>query len=164
MVKKKIKNIRFLIIGSRLNTKIKYWRKLHNLVSSLGLQDEVIFTDFRDDIPDILSILNVFVLSSVTESGPMVVVEAMAMKIPVVATNVGGVNEKIINEKSGIVVQPCNENQLAEAILRVLHMTKDDRKKMANIAYERVEKVFSLHIIAKKHKDIYEDILSNQKI
>jgi len=162
-VKDRNSKTKFLIVGAKLKTKLSYWEKLQNLVSELGLKNDIVFTDFRKDIPEILSLLDVYVLSSVSEACPMVVLEAMAMKVPIVATNVGGVSEQVLNGQTGLIVEPRNPDKLVDAILHLLNKPGPELEKMVNQGRKRAENIFSLAKVALKHKEIYEEILSLNK-
>lgn len=159
IVKRKEKKVKFIIVGKALNSKLHYYRKLCNFISALCLEKDIVLTGFRDEIPEILSIFDVFVLPSIHESCPTVVLEAMAMKVPVVATNVGGVNEQIINGESGVVVEPRRSGLLADGILKLLNLPREELDKMVNIGRERAEKFFSLDVITARYKQIYESIM-----
>lgn len=109
----------------------------------LGLEDHVTFLGFRDDIPEILSILDLFVLPSLSEGFPNVILEAMASSVPVVASSVGGIPEVLIHNKTGKLVKPGDSKGLARAMLEIL----DNRKlknKFVNRGQQFVKKEFSL--------------------
>ena len=160
-IKERREDAKFLIVGARLTTKQEYWHRLQDLTFSLGLKSDIIFLDFREDMPQILSLFDVFVLSSVSEACPITVLEAMSMKVPVVATDVGGVCEQIADGESGIMIQPRSDNAIAEGILRVLSLSGQAKEEMVNKARSKARDIFSLDLIAQRHKDIYEAIGSN---
>lgn len=162
-IKDEIKDVKFLIVGSKLDTASAYWNKLQELVSELGLEDDVIFTGFRSDIPEILSALDVFVLSSVREACPNVVLEAMAMRVPVVATDVGAVSEQVINGQTGILVQARNPTAIANAVLAYLRKPKEEIEEMLSKAQKRIDSTFSLSKITEQQKKIYEALLDSTK-
>lgn len=159
IVKRKEKKAKFIIVGSRLDNKIYYYRRILDLIQRFRLERDVILAGFRENIPEMLSMFDVFVLSSVNEACPIVVLEALAMKVPVVATNVGGVSELIINNESGKVVEPCRPDLLADSILEITHSSKEGLEKMVSNGLKRAKEMFSLDIITRKHKEIYEEIL-----
>ena len=92
---------------------------LENEASKLGIRDNVIFTGFRTDIPNLLSGMDIFVLPSVIEGLPMVLLEAMAAEKAVVATRVGAIS-KVVNDGNGILVEPRDVAGLEKAIIRLL--------------------------------------------
>lgn len=157
-IKRQVPAARFLIVGQQLDTDPGYWERLHELTRDLGLTEDFIYAGFRDDIPRVLSALDMFVLSSVRESCPLAVLEAMAMKVPVVATDVGAVAEEVVDGRTGFVVPPGNAAALAEAVLRYLGKTHAEREALLGAARERVERLFSLDQWAGRQKRIYEEL------
>jgi len=160
IVKKEEPNLKFIIVGERLDSKLGYYQKIKNLIKTFALEDDFILTGFRKDIVNIISLFDVFVLSSVREACPVVVLEALAMRVPVVATNVGGVGEQVINEESGFLIPARRPDFLAQTILRILNMSKGDTEKMIAKGRRRVEEYFSLDIIVSKHRQVYGNILA----
>ncbi|MBL7156543.1 MAG: glycosyltransferase family 4 protein [Candidatus Omnitrophica bacterium] len=158
IIKKKEKNTKFIIIGS-IKNKARYFQKIHKSINILGLENDIIILGFRNDVPELLSILDVFVLSSVSEACSIALLEALAMRVPVVATAVGGVREQIIAGENGIVVEPRKSDMLAQGILRILNTPKEDLKKMVNKGRERVKNIFSLDVIKEKYIHVYRSIL-----
>ena len=112
----------------RINARIKYLvvgdgprrETLHNLVATEGLEDHVVFLGVRSDVPALMGLADVFVLPSLTEGMPLVVMEAMAAGLPVVATNVGGTPELVRDGLTGRLVRPANEDDLVEAVTAIM--------------------------------------------
>ena len=78
----------------------------HELVKELELENKLIFTGVRDDIPDILASIDIFVLPSYTEALPYAVIEAMSAGKPVITTSVGGIPELITDGVEGFLIEP----------------------------------------------------------
>ena len=93
---------------------------IKKLVAELALQDRFLFLGFRSDIPNILSELDVFVLSSKSEGMPLAVLEAMASQQAIVTTKVGGIPEIVDHGHNGVVVAPSDPGALAGAIGELL--------------------------------------------
>jgi len=110
----------------------------------------------RKDIPWIMASLDVFVLSSRTESFPLVIAEAMASGVPCVATDVGD-TPWIIGD-TGMIVPPANPDALANAILNVLSLLPDERQRLARAARERIEREFSLASVATQFSQLYDRV------
>ncbi|HMO85762.1 MAG TPA: glycosyltransferase, partial [Lacipirellulaceae bacterium] len=85
-------------------------------IRTRGLQDRVVLAGFRSDLCELLPQLDVLVLSSRTEGLPVVLLEAMAADVPVVATSVGGVPEVIEDGRCGLLVPPDDPNALTHAV------------------------------------------------
>lgn len=88
--------------------------------NQLGVADKLVFLGERNDIPALLAAFDVFVLPSVSEGMPITILEAMAASKPIVATDVGGVGEMIVDKVSGLLVPPRAPAVLAEALLSLV--------------------------------------------
>jgi len=147
----------FLIVGSQLDSQQRYFGELQEIISRLGIEDVVKFTGWRSDIPELLSLFDLFVLPSITEACPIVVLEAMAMGCPTVATDVGGVTEQLPSGDYGWVVPPRESHILSEAIIQALS-SDSSRQKRAENARTRVEKLFSLEYCVDSHFSVYKSL------
>ncbi len=113
---KKVRNIKLLIVGDGILE-----LQLKSMVQKMQLADYVIFAGKRENIPEILSEIDIFVLSSSVEGSPAVIKEALIMEKPVVSTNAGGIPEIIQNGVTGILVPPHNPEALANGILDMIN-------------------------------------------
>jgi glycosyltransferase involved in cell wall biosynthesis len=121
------------------------------------VKDIVFFLGFREDVPQILASLDLFVLSSYLEGLGSSILDAMASRLPVVATQTGGIPEIVTDGETGLLVPPQDPEALARAILRLYN----DRKLAARFGqkgYEVVHQRFSAEAMAKKVVDVYERI------
>ena len=151
-------NVRFLIVGDGPERE-----SLRAACVALGLQDSVTFTGLRKDIPDLLSVMDVFVLPSFVEGTPMALLEAMAAKRPVVATKVGAVLTVLSDDHVGLLVEPGNVEQLSRSILALLR----DREKaalLARNAYARVKSEFTARKMAERYASLYDGLLGTSKV
>lgn len=156
-IREKITDLHLLIVGAgELDVQLK------SKVSALGLSNSVTFTGARNDIPAILSSMDLFVLPSLWEGHPLVVLEAMAAGLPVVATAVGGTPEVVIQGETGMLVPPGNPVQLASAILSILQ-NHSIRLKMGEAGRQRAKDLFSIDSMTQKIEALYLK-LYNQKI
>jgi glycosyltransferase involved in cell wall biosynthesis len=119
IVKDRVPEAKFLIVGEG-----KLRGRLEKLIRELGLEGTVILTGFREDPLEILSTFTCFVLSSYLEGLGSSLLDAHAMRIPVVATDTGGIPDIVEDGKTGLLVPPRDPEALAGAILRLL---ADDR-------------------------------------
>lgn len=113
-------NVVFLIAGDETAGEYGYKEYLLKLCRSLDIERYVKYIPFTDDVPRLMAALDVFVLPSFSETFGLVVVEAMAMERPIIATNAGGLPEMIVNGKTGLLVKPQDATTVALAIHRVL--------------------------------------------
>jgi glycosyltransferase involved in cell wall biosynthesis len=157
LIKEELDNVKFIIVGAKSNTQKHYYLKLQTLVSSLKMGQNIIFTGKRDDIPQLLSTFDVFVLPSIAEGTPLAVLEAMAMEKTVAATDVGAVSEQILDGGTGIIVPPQNPKAMAEAVIYLLEHPKEGIK-MGKKGRERVKEIFSLERCVEEHKRLYEKV------
>ena len=128
--------LRFLIVG---NGPLE--AELRRRVGSAGLEERTLFTGFRSDVPDLLAAADLFVLPSHGESFPLTVLEAMAAALPVVATDVGGVPEAVVDGRTGLLVPPADAASLADALVRV-GTDADLRRSMGEAGRVRAEREF----------------------
>jgi glycosyltransferase involved in cell wall biosynthesis len=94
---------------------------LAELAQQLGIAEQVRFLGFRTDMPEILRAADVFVLSSRWEGCPMVVLESMALGVPILATVVGGVPELVCHDQTGVIVPSGSPSLLGNGLYDLLH-------------------------------------------
>lgn len=125
--KLKNRNWHLLIIGEGDEE-----NSLKKLTHSLELDRNVSFLGFRTDVEGLLQISDLYVMSSRWEGLPYVLVEALANSLPAVATKVGGVNEAVLNGKTGLVIPADNEEVLTQSVEGLLL----DQERLSNMAIE----------------------------
>jgi glycosyltransferase involved in cell wall biosynthesis len=131
---------------------------LERRVAAMGLSERVHFVGNRADVPELLRASDVFVLPSLWEGLPMALLEAMAAALPVVATEVSGTRQVIVDRESGLLVPPGRAGDLAAAILELLG--GPDRARALGIAARaRVEGEFSARAQARRHAELYAEAL-----
>ncbi len=131
--------------------------ELDRQAKELDVEDIIFFLGFRKDIPKILSSLDLFVLSSHLEGMGSSILDAMASRLPVVATKVGGIPEVVINGETGVLVPPRNPSALARAIL-MLYSDKTLASRLGQKGYELVHRKFSAEAMADKVVRLYEKV------
>ncbi len=137
----------------------EYQLDLQATVDRAGLSDRVKFLGYRSDIPDLLSIFDVFVHASIKpEPFGMVILEAVAAKKPVVATNIGGPVEILDGGHCGLLVPPENGAAIAEACRQYLQDPSFASEKVQR-AYDRVLQRFHIHQTVERTMDLFERIL-----
>jgi len=159
-LKKKKFPFRALIVGQA--AKEKFFNKLKEKVKENDLMDEVIFTGKRDDVPVLLSALDLLVFPSVEpESFGRVVVEALALGKPVVATDIGGVKDIIEDRVNGRLIKPGDTLSLAEAVRWMLEH-KEEAKNLAQRGKDKVLKEFNLKKMYQETLKVYQECLKGQ--
>ena len=127
----------------------------------LGVSDRVLFVGFRRDIPRLLAASDVLLLPSEDECLPLVILEAMSSRLPVIAADVGGISEAVDDGRTGVLVSPRDAEGLAEAMVELL----GDRERARAMGLEgrrKVEAEFSLEACAAAVFDVYEELLSQK--
>jgi glycosyltransferase involved in cell wall biosynthesis len=132
--------------------------RLKKVAAELGIEENVIFTGYREDVFDLMRTFDIFVLSSLFEGLPIALLEAMSLGKPVVTTSVGGIPEVIIDNVNGFLVPSKDPELLAQKIIQLL---KEDnlRASFAQNAIHTIQEHFSLQEMVKKVEEIYSGIL-----
>jgi glycosyltransferase involved in cell wall biosynthesis len=132
--------------------------RIHELVQQQQLEGRVRCLGLRTDIPRLLSAADLFLLTSVTEGIPLVLIEALAVGLPVVATRVGGVEEVIEDGKTGLLAPRGDDVALAEHALRLArHPTL--RQQMTGLGPERARTLFSDCQMHDRYYRLYREML-----
>ena len=132
---------------------------LKKYAHSLGISERVIFAGERDDTPLIYSAMDVFVLPSLQEAFPMVILEAMASCVPVVATRVGDIPFIIQDGISGLLIEPKDPDSISRAVEELLS-NPAKAELIAKTALKNVQEHYSSLSMAEKYKAIYKNILA----
>lgn len=133
--------------------------ELESEAARLDIAPRVTFLGVRHDIPELLNLLDVFALSSLSEGMSMTILEAMAAKRPVAATDVGGNSWLVHHEKTGLLVPSRDPDRLAQAILRLL----SDRALAAHFGeagHRLVRERFQLSDVVRQYDTLYQHLLS----
>lgn len=148
------------IVGNEpRNSTERYTERLQSYVKNAQLEQHVTFWGFRKDIPDILAQLDILVLPSLQEPFGKIVIEAMAMGKPVIASRVGGVPEIVMHGETGILVPPKDSAAIQQALEQLIH-DQEKRKQMGIEGRKRVEQHFSLEKTVRSTEHAYEKILT----
>lgn len=141
----------------------------HDRIISYGLGDAFRLMDgveigpTRHELLSLLSVADMFVLASLAEGLPIALVEAMALGLPCIATEVGAINEAIDNGASGLLVQAGDAQKLAEAIRRLLH-DPESRKTFGTAARVVAFEKFNQQKTAEKTVRIYDNVVENKRL
>ena len=128
---------------------------LEKRATELGLADHIQFFGMRDDVAQLLTDLDLFVLPSRTEGLPLAVLEAMAASLPIVATAVGGVPQALRHGEAGVLVPPEEPEVLAQAIVRLAA----NGQHMAHLG-SAARKEYEAHYAVSRMVDAYEAIMN----
>lgn len=118
-----------------------------NLVKKLGLEEQVHFLGFRNDIPKLLQISNLALSSSMQEGLPVNVIEAIYVGLPIVVTNCRGNKDLIINKKNGYIVDVNDKHDFNEKVLKMYSLSKEELDKIKIIDKEIIDKYLLKNVI-----------------
>jgi glycosyltransferase involved in cell wall biosynthesis len=124
------------------------------LVSKLGISEQVDFLSVRNDVPELLSAADSVLMPSLTEGFPRTAIEAMAAGKPVIATNVGGTPEAIIDGETGILVPARDSDALASAIVRLVG-DSDLQARLGAAGRERAAQNYSVDKYVSRLDEMY---------
>lgn len=148
LVRRQRDNFKLQIIGDGSRRVI-----LQEMTESLGLTDKVEWLGIRRDIPRLLNRADCFVLSSAWEGFGLVVAEAMACGLPVVATDCGGVKEVLGGERW--LVPPKDPQALAEKVIEIMQMTDEQRLLLGKANRRRIVDLYSIDAMFQGYKKLY---------
>jgi len=162
IVKKVYPDSALVIVGPGNDETNPYYIKLNKFINDMDIHD-VFFTGTIDNIPEILSVFNLFVNSSLSEGISNTILEAMANKVPVVASRAGGNPELVAHEKSGLLFECQNEKECADSVLEILKEPAL-REAYVDSAYENVMQNHTMESMFQKNTTLYKKLLySKQK-
>ena len=127
--------------------------EIQQKVQKLGLAERVIFLGLQSDVHKLMYSMDVFVLPSLYEGMPITLIEAMAVGMPIVATNVGGVQDMISDGKSGLLTN-VDKNEIADALIRVA-CNRALRESIGRVAYLESKK-YNMETMVNEYDKIYE--------
>jgi glycosyltransferase involved in cell wall biosynthesis len=149
----------FCIAAAEFKSQQKYFQNLKKLVESYQLKREnFMFAGMVENVPAFLKLADIFVFTSVSESGPMAVWEAMSMALPVVTTDVGSVSQYMEDGKSGFIVRPKDPQALSEKVGFLLENPLLGQKMGAEARIVAQQKL-DVSIAAEKYASFYRKIL-----
>jgi glycosyltransferase involved in cell wall biosynthesis len=132
------------------------------LIQNLNLQDKVILQPFRQDVPDVLAGVDIFVLPSLWEAFPIALLEAMSMGKAVIGTNVDGTPEIIEPEKNGLLIEVDGlEKNITAALLR-LCLDIPLRKRLQQGALNSIYNRYNVETLARKNEEVYEKLVPDR--
>lgn len=162
VLKKKYPGLICLLIGdvsTQSKEQMNYLAEIKKEIIDRGLDGNVIITGYRGDVPDLINSCDVMIHSSINpEPFGMVVLEAMCLEKPIIATNIGGPKEIIENGVSGILVPPGDPNVLAEKI-EFLLKHPEVRLEIGKNALKRVLEEFALEKFSREINFFYDELM-----
>lgn len=156
IISDKIPNLHWLAVGDGPEKET-----LLQLAKSKGIEDQVHFIGFRKDVPRCLKAMDIYVSTSYSEGFGLSVIEAMAAKVPVISTPVGGISDFLVDRINGLAIPSKQPYEIARCIM-ILYENPGLRNDLIEGAHEMVSERFTLHEMADNTLTLYQN-LSNQK-
>lgn len=153
LVRRRFADAAFLVCGRG-----ELQNELESLSAECGLQDNIKFLGFRKDIPALLQLMDVFVLSSLSEGLSLSILEAMAAGKPTVVTDVGGNREIVVDGETGFVVPSGNAGMLAEKVGFLLE-NRGLGERMGGNGRQRVNSLFSQERMVNDYEKLYKALV-----
>ncbi len=153
LVNKKMPNVKFILTGDGVLRK-----DIEKLIKQCNLNDKIILTGWRRDAARIFSAMDIFVLTSLWEGLPVTVLEAIAARRPVIATNTGGVAEIIEEGRTGFLVARKDMDDMAEKVSALLN-NENLRKKICQNARQSLGPACTVTNMSQSYRDLYERLI-----
>lgn len=145
--------VKFLIVG---DGDLK--PEMLALAKELKLEDRIVFQDFRSDIPDILAAMDIFCLPSLWEGLPIALLEAMAMRKAIIASEIDGINDLIVHMKNGLLVPVLKPGLLKDAIETLVSDT-GLRERLGKEAGVTINEKYNVQLMTENIEKVYREIL-----
>jgi glycosyltransferase involved in cell wall biosynthesis len=154
----------FLIVGDSLDSdRGKFSTQLRALIRENGMESKFFFTGFRVDVERFYPIMDIFALPSYREGMPRTIIEAMAAGRPVVATNIRGCREEVVDGETGYLVPVRDSHALAAALLKVLNDPPHARR-MGQAGQRRAQELFDERLVCERIIAAYQTIVEEKAI
>jgi glycosyltransferase involved in cell wall biosynthesis len=157
LVLNKMPNTTFLLIGDGY-----LMTELISHTYALGIENKVIFAGWRSDVPQLINTFDIFVLPSLNEGMGRVLVEAMAMGKPIVASDIGGIPDLVKDGANGILFSPRDVDAMAKGILKLL-LDRELRRKMGNEGKKLAYPAYDTSVMVRKIEGLYEKLLRGER-
>ncbi|WP_028123770.1 glycosyltransferase family 4 protein [Epilithonimonas tenax] len=155
---KDVENLKLLIVGNGKDEEL-----IRQKAIDLGIQNKVIFTGYQYDTAPFYKLMDVFCIASQREGFGLVAAEAMLHHLPVIATRVGGLQDVVVDGETGLLIQPHQPAEIAEAIKK-MYDSADLVTGYAASGYERAIKNYTEKRYVKDVENLYRELLEKKKI
>jgi glycosyltransferase involved in cell wall biosynthesis len=132
------------------------------LAQELGVANVVRFLGVREDVPQLMSAADGYVMSSAWEGMPMVLLEAAAAGLPIVATSVAGNQEVVQDQESGFLVPPRESDALGAAMIRLMGLSEAQRRAMGERGRDLVRTQYGLGRLVDRWEELYHEVLARK--
>ena len=161
---KEIPDLRLIIIGGYPEEHNDYYRKVKSLIDKENLTDYVRILGYRQDAVKILKCFDFYISSSLSEGLPMSMLEAFASGIPTIATEIAGNKDILCNSTFGVLAEPGSPESLYKGIIKMVHLTQDERDFFSRNGSNRIKTHFSIDEMVFKTDLLYKKIIKKNAI
>ncbi|MGY6522414.1 MAG: glycosyltransferase [Mongoliitalea sp.] len=158
LVSVKYNKVKLLLVGSGRDEEF-----LRSVVKQFNLQGKVIFAGYHYDTAPYYKVMDIFCIPSAYEGFGLVAAEAMMNALPVIATNVGGLKEVVVDEETGFLITPYSPLTIADKIQYLINHP-EERKMMGEKGYQRAMKYYTAERYCREVEDLYLDLLRKKSI
>lgn len=138
-------------------------QEIEQLAAELELTSVTHFLGYRKDIANIMNVFDLFVLTSIFEGLPYTILEAMAVGLPLVVTDVVGNRDVVVDGQNGLVVVPRSPEEVANAVSK-LFQNREKRLLMGQASYYLVTKHYRIQDMVSNIEEVYEDLLQSTQL
>ena len=161
---KKTPDLRLIIIGGYPEEHKDYYLRVKNLIDKENLTDYVRILGYRQDTVKILKCFDFYISSSLSEGLPISMLEAFASGIPTIATEITGNKNILCNSTFGVLAEPGSPESLYNGIIKMIHLTDDERDFFSRNGYNRIKTHFSIDEMVFKTDLLYKKIIKKNAI
>ena len=156
---KEIPDLRLIIIGGHSEEHKDYYLKIKRLIDKENLTDYIRILGYRHDAVKILKCLDFYISSSLSEGLPISMLEALALGIPTIATEITGNKDILCNSTFGVLVEPGSPESLYKGIVKMANLTQNERDSLSRNGYNRIKNHFSIDEMVIKTVLLYKQVL-----
>ena len=161
---KEIPDLRLIIIGGYPEEHNDYYLKVKSLIDKENLTDYVRILGYRQDTVKILKCFDFYISSSLSEGLPISMLEAFASGIPTIATEIAGNKDILCNSTFGVLAEPGSPESLHKGIIKMVHLTQDERDFFSRNGYNRIKTHFSIDEMVSKTDLLYKKIIKKNAL
>jgi glycosyltransferase involved in cell wall biosynthesis len=156
---KEIPDLRLIIIGGHSEEHKDYYLKIKRFIDKENLTDYIRILGYRHDAVKILKCLDFYISSSLSEGLPISMLEALALGIPAIATEITGNKDILCNSTFGILTEPGSPESLYKGIVKMVQLTQDERDFLSKNGYNRIKNHFSINETVIRIILLYKQVL-----
>ena len=159
-----VPDLRLIIVGGFPEEQKNYFLSVNNFIEKENLTERVRILGYQKDALKILKCMDFYISSSLSEGLPISILEASASGIPIIATEIPGNKDILLNSVFGVLVEPDSPKSLVQGIVKMIQLTQNERTIVTQNASNRVKNYFSIEEMVRKTDLLYKQVLNNNSI